>query len=185
MSNKRTSAQGLRHSTLDALRHEAFPVLKERGFNQLTPEDDICLDFNRISSHRVECLTIQFDKHGLPAFKILIAEGPLKGLPQYESKFVPGNELRTYQCRGEKAILTPGNTKSILARIVTFKWFKMRLAILVGPEKAALRCVRQFVSLIPECETWWESKIYGQHLIRDNTSELLQSILEKRHGRLS
>jgi hypothetical protein len=185
MANKPKLKPGWRHYLLDALRREAFTILAEKGFTQMTMEDNICIDFHRISVDRVQCITFQFDKFGLPAFKVLIAEGPLDGLSQYGSKFVRGSELRTYQCRGEKAILRPGNKQFILVKIGLLSWFTMRLAILVGPEKAALQCVRRMVSLIPECEAWWESKAYGPHLFRDKTSELLQSILEKKHGKLS
>jgi hypothetical protein len=173
-----------RQYLLDALKREAFPLLVEHGFAQLKIVNAGLIDFNRTAGQRVQCLTFQFDKYGLAKFKVLIAEGPLQGLLQYGGEYVTGPELRAYTCRGEKAILTMSNRHFPLVRLGLLGWFSMPLAIFIGPEKAAVKPVREFISLFGECEAWWKFKTYGPHLFRDKTSELLQNILEKKHGKL-
>jgi hypothetical protein len=184
MKQKPTPKLKSRQYLLDALKREAFPLLAERGFAQLKIVNAGLIDFNRTVGQRVQCLTFQFDKYGLAKFKVLLAEGPLQGLGQYGGEYLPGHELRAYTCRGEKAILTECNKHFPLVRLGLLGWFSMPLGFFIGSERAAVKPVRKFIGVFEECEAWWESKTYGPHLFRDKTSELLQDILEKRHGKL-
>jgi hypothetical protein len=185
MSGDHTILPKSRNYLVEALRAEAFTYLSGKGFVQLKMASEELVDFNRISGQKVQCLTFQFDKYGLARFKVSIAEGPLEGLAQYGGEFVPGRALRTYHCRGEKAILTSCNKRLPFVRLGFLGWFSMRLAIMIGQERAALRPVLRFVTLFQECENWWKSKTYGPHLFRDEISEQLESILEKKHGNLN
>ena len=127
-------------------------------------------------------------------FLVHIAEGPLKGLAQYGGGFVFGNDLKTFQCRGEKAILgsinryTPFGIIGMCGSFSLIPWYPAGLESLVlsdrGLEAAASRLAQRFIAYFSQCEEWWQTKKYGTHLYRNKSSKQMQRVLEKRHGKL-
>ena len=171
---------------MDALHKEAFPFLLSKGFLQDKINRMGAIDFRRIVNDKVECLDIQLDKHGRAAFKVNIAEGSINGVPQFGGGMVLGAELRTYTCKGDKAILMERpNVFLTIASFGFYGWFSVRRGWFLGAEEAAFRTIRCFINYFPECENWWRDKSYGPHLLRNKGSEQLERVLEQRYGPLN
>ena len=168
------------HILRDALKQDMFPFLEKKGFVLLKARGD-SIDFLRKADSKVHCLHFQWDKYARPMFRVHIANGPISGVPQYGGGFIPGEDLRAWQCLGEKAFLLPRPGRFCLGRA----WFSLRFGWIFGYEQISSKITARFISLFPECEAWWQNKSYGPHLRRNKSSELMLKKLQQRHGRLA
>ena len=120
-----------------ALADRVVPVLREHGFTGRFPH------FRRITPHKVDLLTFQFNRHG-GGLVIEIAEGPVPYFTTPWGKQVPASSLTARDLHpDQRARLQPGGSGSVDA------WYRYDR----GMSPAAV--AEQVRSDLPQVEAWF------------------------------
>lgn len=152
-----------------ALKKRFFPKVEAEGFVRDEPDEALFSCFRRKAGSVVQVFYLQWEKHGLPCFRVHFAEAPIEGF-DYLGTHVAAEEARPSHFTLPRGSLIP--SCGVLARrwcILTGSWFQLDRPLFSRLTSGQRDyepdyVVGQLLTLFPEVLAWWESKIKGKHI---------------------
>lgn len=120
-----------------ALKERLVPALRVRGFKGSLPH------FRRISSARVDLLTVQFDRYG-GAFVVEIARCDTAGVTTSWGKHIPANKATAHDVRTRHRLGAPGPETD-------GRWFRF------DDGTPVIAVAESLLGYMEEAERWWAS----------------------------